>query len=40
MHTVLERCPGTAMTLKLIGSHSAFFSKMVVVVGTVMLLTM
>ncbi|ELR17257.1 Tcomplex protein 1, eta subunit [Acanthamoeba castellanii str. Neff] len=30
MRTVLERCAGTALNSKLIGSHNAFFSKMVV----------
>jgi len=30
MRTVLERCAGTAINSKLIGSHNQFFSKMVV----------
>jgi len=30
MRTVLERCAGTALNSKLIGSHNKFFSKMVV----------
>jgi T-complex protein 1 subunit eta len=30
MRTVLERCAGTALNSKLIGSHNQFFSKMVV----------